>query len=237
MVAIHQPNFFPWLGYFAKLCRSDVFIFLDHVQFPKTGGTWSNRVKMRVGGKSKWQTAPIRRSFHGTSEILAVKWDETQPWRGKLSKTLRTNYAKAPFYTQTMALIEPLIFFANDNLAEFNIHAIKEIAQHLAISTDHCVRSSELRATGQGSELLIELTKLVGGEAYLCGGGASNYQDDATFAYAGLDLIYQNFVHPVYKQGSEPFEPGMSIIDALMHVGPIEISRTLRELAVGELEH
>ncbi len=49
IVAIHQPNFFPWLGYFDKIARCDHFVLLDHVQFQKTGGVWSNRVRMMVG--------------------------------------------------------------------------------------------------------------------------------------------------------------------------------------------
>lgn len=236
LVAIHQPNFFPWLGYFAKIVRSDVFVFLDHVQYSKTGGTWSNRVKLRIGGKVRWQTAPVSRAFHGTNEISAIRWDNQQAWREKLSKTLRTNYTKAPFFTQTMALIEPLIFFNNDSLAAFNIHAIKAIARHVSISTDHCVRSSALAVVGQGSDLLIELTNRVGGRTYLCGGGASDYQDDAAFARAGVGLMYQKFIHPVYSQGNGPFEPGLSIVDALMHAGAGKVLQMLREVNTGEIQ-
>ena len=72
VVAIHQPNFFPWLGYFDKIARSDVFIFLDDVQFPKTGGVWSNRVKILIGGEARWSTAPIDRSFTGTRKICEM---------------------------------------------------------------------------------------------------------------------------------------------------------------------
>jgi hypothetical protein len=227
LVAIHQPNFFPWLGYFDKICRSDVFVFLDHVQYSKTGGTWSNRVKMRVGGEARWQTAPIKRAFHGTSDITAIRWDDGQPWRAKLAKSLRTNYAKAPFFTPTMALLEPLIFHENDSLAEFNIHAISAISQYLLISTKHCVRSSDLGVAGHASDLLIGLTKRVGGQAYLCGGGASGYQDDDAFKLADLEIIYQEYVHPVYSQGVGDFQAGLSIIDALMYVGGAETRRLL----------
>ena len=69
VVAIHQPNFFPWLGYFDKIRRSDIFILLDDVQFSKTGGVWSNRVKVLINGEGRWLTAPVERNFHGTRNV------------------------------------------------------------------------------------------------------------------------------------------------------------------------
>jgi len=65
VVAIHQPNFLPWLGYFDKLARADTFVLLDSVQFPKRNGTWMNRVKLLVGGEPGWITVPIVRAYHG----------------------------------------------------------------------------------------------------------------------------------------------------------------------------
>ncbi len=64
VIAIHQPNFFPWLGYFDKIARCETFILLDHVQIQKTGGTWSNRVKLLWAGKARWGTAPVKHMFH-----------------------------------------------------------------------------------------------------------------------------------------------------------------------------
>ena len=227
-VAIHQPNLYPWLGYFEKIARSHVFVFLDHVQFSKTGGTWSNRARMRMGGRIQWVSAPIRRSFHGVVGVNAIEWDNSQSWREKLCKSLAANYGRTRFYGATMRLLEPLIMYPSENLADFNIHSIKAISQHIGLNTDHFVRSSELDVASRGNDMLIELTKRVDGQAYLCGGGAGGYQDDAAFKHAGLQLIHQQFSHPVYTQGQNAFEPGLSIIDALMHVGANEALRMLR---------
>ena len=95
IVAIHQPNFFPWLGYFDKLARADVFIALDHVQFPKTQGNWGNRVQLLVGGKAKWTTVPIRRDYHGVRRFDEMLIADEEPWRKGMLQTLRTNYGKA----------------------------------------------------------------------------------------------------------------------------------------------
>lgn len=220
IVAIHQPNFFPWLGFFDKIARSDVFILLDHVQFQKTGGTWSNRVKLLLGGEACWATAPVVRNFHGVRAIGEMEFQPSDPWRGKLLKSLAGNYGRAPFYRDTMALIEPLICNPENNLARYNSDAIKAIAQRLGLSTDkfHC--SSAMGEDQQASEMLIALTREVGGNTYMCGGGAAGYQQDTAFSAAGVDLAYQNFRHPEYHQiRAKEFVAGLSIIDALMNVG------------------
>lgn len=220
VVAIHQPNFFPWLGYFDKIARSDVFIFLDHVQLPKTGGGWSNRVRMLVAGEPRWVTAPVRRAFHGVAAINEIEWADDQPWRDKLVRTLAANYAKAPHYRETMAWLEPLIRMPEGNLARYNMAVIRAIADRIGLRHGHCVTSSSLAGQGQANELLIDLTRKTGGNCYLCGGGAAGYQDDAAFAAAGLELRYQSFAHPVYAQAGQPdFAPGLSIVDALMNLG------------------
>lgn len=220
MVAIHQPNFFPWLGYFDKIARSDVFVFLDHVQLPKTGGGWSNRVRMLVAGEPRWVTAPIRRAFHGVAPINEIEWADEQPWRAKLLKTLSANYSRAPFFRETMAWLESLVLLPESNLARYNMAVIKAIAGQVGLRHEHCVASSCLGCEGQASDLLINLTRTVGGTCYMCGGGASGYQEDQAFAQASMSLAYQGFRHPVYPQaGAVDFVPGLSIVDALMNVG------------------
>ena len=81
IVAIHQPNFFPWLGFFDKIARADVFCLLDNVQFPKTGGTWINRVQLWINGKAAWATAPVDRSYSGVRRIR-----EMQARRGTVAR-------------------------------------------------------------------------------------------------------------------------------------------------------
>jgi hypothetical protein len=82
IVAIHQPNFFPWLGYFSKIARSDTFIFLDDVQFTKRkSGSWSNRVQLLIGDRSLWATAAIDRKYQGLREIREMRFRENDIWR------------------------------------------------------------------------------------------------------------------------------------------------------------
>lgn len=229
IVAIHQPNFLPWLGYFDKIARSDVFVFLDDVQFPKTGGLWSNRVKMRVAGEARWITAPIHRTFHGFALTNEIRLNDEKPWRKKLLKTLNANYAKAPYYNETMDWLKPLILLPESNLANYNMLVIRTIAERIGLRHDHLVTSSSLGASGQATELLIDLTKRVGGDCYLCGGGAQGYLDDQAFMAAGVELCYQSFDQPIYIQhGGREFAPGLSILDALVNIGPRDVRELLQ---------
>ncbi len=232
IVAIHQPNFFPWLGYFDKIARSDVFVILDDVQFPKTGGVWCNRVKMRLAGEARWVTAPIRRAFHGVAPICEIRWADEQPWRIKLLKTLAANYSKAPFYQEITPWLEALILLPESNLARYNMAVVRAIAEQIGLQHNHFVTSSSLGGRGNASALLIDLTLKAGGGSYLCGGGAGGYQDDEAFAAAGLKLCYQSFVHPVYSQfGGCEFVPGLSVVDALMNLGFDGVGRLMRRNA------
>lgn len=228
VVAIHQPNFFPWLGYFDKIARADVFILLDDVQFPKTGGGWSNRVKMLIGGDANWVTAAIDRNFSGTRNINEMHYLSNIPWRDKIRKTVELNYKKHPFYTETMEWFEPLLINEESNIALYNMALIHNIVERLGLGVEKLLRSSDLTATGHSNELLCSLTKGVGGSVYMCGGGADGYQEEAVFTAHGLQLQYQSFQHPVYAQkGTAEFKAGLSIIDAFMNVGTAAVSQML----------
>lgn len=220
IVAIHQPNFFPWLGYFDKIIKSDLFIFLDHVQFPKSQGQWTNRVKLLIGGNAKWFSAPINRKFHGLKSINEIEFSLVNPWRNKMLKNINQNYKKAPYFDQIKPWLEPIILNPENNIAKYNTHAILNIAGQLGISREKFYWSSALPYSGTANEMLVSLTKAVRGTSYMCGGGADGYQDDSFFESSGVSLLYQNFKHPEYEQFNiDPFIPGLSIIDALMNCG------------------
>ncbi|WP_051003174.1 WbqC family protein [Bradyrhizobium elkanii] len=220
LVAIHQPNFFPWLGYFDKIRRADVFVLLDAVDYPRSGsggmGSWSNRVRIAIQGEARWTTCPVRRLPLG-APINAAEIDDGRPWRRKMIATLQASYGQAPHFGAAMALLQPLIEQHETNLAAFNIAAIKAIAEHLGLAT-RFQRQSDLPHAGKATELLISLVKAVGGDAYLAGGGAGGYQQDELFQEHGIRLVNQDFVPLPYGPG-EAFIPGLSVIDYLMWDG------------------
>lgn len=220
IVAVHQPNFFPWLGFFNKISTADTFVLFDDVQFPKTGGVWSNRVMLLVAGEAKWVTATIDRNYHGTRNINEMLFLSADPWRKKMVKSLESNYQKHPFYKEVMDTIQPLIINTEPNVAAYNARAIYTIAEKIGIDTKKIKLSSGLTKSGSSNELLISITKFAGGDTYMCGGGADGYQDEQLFIEQGIKLQHQQFKHPVYPQFKRTeFIPGLSIIDALMNVG------------------
>ena len=222
-VAIHQPNFFPWLGFFDKLCRSDVFVMLDGVQLAQGrggNGNWSNRVRVLKDGHAAWLTAPVKRSGQGLQSIQDVQLADDQPWRAKMLNTLRATYGRAPSFAAVMPCVESIMETATTSLAEFNVHAIDALLGRLGVAHGRVIRQCDLAAEGRATELLIHLVQAAGGSAYLCGGGSGGYLDAAAFARAGLTLSFQQYQHPVYEQrGGHEFVPGLSILDALMHCG------------------
>jgi hypothetical protein len=208
LVACHQPNFLPWLGFFDKLAQSDRFVLLDDVQFPRTSrGTYTNRVQLLIGGAPAWLTVPVVRE--GVQRISEVRVDDRQPWRRKALKTIEMNYAKAPRFGEVMPLVRELLERDTDRIAELNEHAIRRLAPEHA---HKLVRQSELGAVdGAATDLLIGLVKAAGGDAYLSGDGADGYQEEPKYAAAGLGFRLQGFRHP--DTGTPP---GLSIVDALM---------------------
>jgi hypothetical protein len=219
VVAIHQPNFFPWLGFFDKIRRSDIFLAMDNAQFSKTGGTWSNRVKMLVNAEPAWVTMPIVRAYHGVRSIREMRVTDDPSWRKKILSTIERSYRRAPHFGAVFPLLEESVRNPTTDLAEYNLGAIRALCAALGLVTP-IVLGSTLEVEDRATDLLVRMVKAVGGTAYLAGGGAAGYQEDDKFHEAGIKLIYQEFQHPTYPQfNSVDFKPGLSVVDALMNCG------------------
>jgi len=239
VVAIHQPNFFPWLGYFAKIARSDVFVFLDDAQLKNSGGSWVNRVRIANRGQASWLTASLDRRVSGVQAIAETRlvssdWD----WRQKNLRILENGYRKAPFFDEGIALIGPLLLYEEDLVSRYNVNAITRLAAAFDITQDRFQLATELHSDGGGTQRLISLVHSVGGNCYLSGDGASGYQEDELFVSSGLDLERLHFVEPVRQQvgGSEDgFIPGLSVIDSLFNLGVERTAKLIWDFAAQPL--
>lgn len=229
MIAIHQPNFFPWLGYFNKIKQSEVFVFLDDVQVVKTGSSWFNRVLIPdfENKKGMWLTAPITRR-HGTHNIRDVEISDYQLFREKMMKTLNMRYAHHPYKKQTMELVASI--FGDQlltlNLCQMNAQLVAELSKELGYLNCQFVFSSDCKTSSSATQKLVELTKETRQKTYLCGGGASEYFEEELFVQEGLSVQYQQYKPMPYPQiKSQSFLPGMSILDLLMNVGLSQASQ------------
>lgn len=219
VVAIHQPNFFPWLGYFDKICRADLFVYLDHVENNPRDPLWTKRVKIIASNGESWLTVPLVRPKSSIFVPIKEMQVSTGYFERKHLRTIQQSYGKSPFFEATMPMVET--FYASNDvyIADRNIQFIEELCTKLGVTTQR-VRSSEFTWKNKSTDLLIEILEHFKATAYLCGGGASGYQEDFKFAEFGFDLIYQRFSHPTYEQrNTKEFHPGLSIIDVLMNCG------------------
>ncbi|MBN8981881.1 MAG: WbqC family protein [Rhizobiales bacterium] len=220
VVAIHQPNFLPWLGFFDKLARADKFVILDSVPLQLTGGNYTNRVRMIVNGVPAWITMPLRRGHDARNRIDQAEVVDEPKWRRKIRSTIAQSYAKAKFFDLAMGIVDRMLDLRTASLADINMTGIVAVAEVLGLSPAKIVRSSALSAGGHSNELLANLVTAVGGDTYLAGHGAGGYQDDDVFASRGIAVKYQDYAPPTYPQiGNGEFIPGMSAIDALMNCG------------------
>lgn len=230
IVAIHQPNYAPWLGYFHKIARADAFVFLDDAQFSKN--SYINRVQIDGGGAPRWLTVPVRVTFG--DPINRVMPAEPE-WRRRHLDTLRHYYrAAAHFRPMWAALEEIYASLPAGDLAASNRALILAIAERLGLRCRFVLASTISTGGALSDSRLVALVRAVAGEGravYLSGRGGAAYQDAAKFSEAGIALSYSDFVHPTYAQAGPGFLPGLSVIDALFHAGWDDTARMLREAA------
>ena len=213
-VAIHQPNYAPWCGYFAKMKICDVFVFLDDAQLP--GGSYVNRAQIRNEAGASWLTIPVRR--RGPEPISAVEPAEPG-WQAAHMRRLQNWYRRAAHYRTIMSLIEPVYATPSARVAEFNMRLIRAVAGYLGIEPRFEI-STDLHPEGAGDERNLSLVKILGGDTYVSGKGGENYQDPAKFEAAGIALEVRQYLPIPYQQFNGEFIPGMSILDALFNLGP-----------------
>jgi len=229
IVTIHQPDFMPWLGLFNKINKADELIVLDHVtNNPKDAAFWCRRVKMLIGGKEHWMSVSLKKGNQPFIPIKEMKMEMDIAAVKKFIKSVEINYKKAPFFNEMFYLVEYYFQITSTNLSERNMWFIKEVMSKLSISTPISL-SSELDPQFTSNELLIDLLKKRNASVYLCGGGAASYQNDALFFKENIQVVYNQFDHPVYEQfNSDQFVKGLSIIDVLMNVGFLGTSKLLK---------
>jgi len=217
IVAGHQPNYLPWLGFFDKIRRSDIFIIEDNVQFERQGFTNRNRIMTSDG--VRWISVPIE---HANKPLLineAKIANKGEPdWGKRHWLTLKHNYCKAPYWSEFADFFESTYQREWLLIIDLNMHLIKGIMGFLKIDKP-LVLSSALGAQGKKTELIIAQCKKLGADVQLAGNGCKDYIDNARFDQEKIKLVFQDFSHPIYAQTSEGFVPNLSVVDYLFCTG------------------
>ncbi|MEF2232208.1 MAG: WbqC family protein [Pseudodesulfovibrio sp.] len=214
-VAIMQPMYLPWRGFFELMAACDVFVHLDDVLLPQ-GRSFTNRVQVKTKDGIKWLTVPLA---HGERTTIArTRTDNARDWRRKHLALLAQSCARAPFSDAMLALAEPSLADPCPLLGAFNIAFIERAAEFLGLRPK-LVRSSELGVPSTGSRRILELVETLGGDAYVTGHGARNYLDHEAFEARGIRVDYMDYALTPYPQLHGEFTPYVTVLDLVANTG------------------
>ena len=219
-VAIHQPQFMPWLGYLDKIDQADLFVVLDSVQFKKN--EWQNRNRIRTAQGWQWITVPVLHKFG--QRLDEVRINQQRDWQGRHLRALEMHYGRAPHRDQYLKGLREIYQHSWDRLKDVNLAVIQWLLDAFGIKTPLRL-ASQMHLRNEPTDRLIDICRTVGARQYLVGPGAANYMDRTRFDASGVRLEEQHFQHPIYPQCYEPFVPGMAAIDLLLTCGDEAISR------------
>jgi hypothetical protein len=220
-VAMMQPAFLPWQGFFELICKSDVFIILDDFQFSVQSYHQRNRLFVNKG-KVDWYTVPVQKAGSFGGPLNEVVINDKTLWRVKMWKRIQQNYSKASYFGELAPSIEKWLLYPYRSLADQNIAFIDLICAALGIHTEFRL-SSEHKINAYRSHKVLELLCWCSATQYLCAQGSFEYmRQDAVFPVDDIEILFQNFTPKPYTQigAVNEFVPFLSALDALLNIGP-----------------
>jgi hypothetical protein len=226
-VVVHQPDFLPYLGFFHRFLHADMYISLDHVQLVQgTSRAWTHRDKIKTRNGPSWLSLSLKKSPLETA-IRDVALSPDDSWRKNNLNLLRENYGRTEFFNVIFGKLEQTYSMPFERLESFNLALVDLVCEWLRIDIVR-TSSSDLAPIGKKSEMVANLVAAVGGTRYLSGVGARAYHEHEPFTRRGIEVVWQDFSHPVYPQQFGEFIPYLSTIDALFNCGPDATARMLR---------
>ena len=215
IIAVHQPQYLPWLGYFDKIDRADIFVLLDNVQFKKN--EWQNRNKIKTADGWQWLTVPVMYRF--PQMINEVEINNKERWQHKQRQTIVSNYKRASCWNFLEVFFEDLLQSHWQTISQLNIYVVKKLVEILGIKTPLFIASEMEQLPEDPDERLIAITKYYGADTYLAGSGGRDYMNMEKYEENGIKVVFQDYRHPVYNQLFGDFLPFMSVIDIMYNHG------------------
>lgn len=223
MIGIHQPNFAPWSGFWVKYLRSERFVILDSAQM--TWGGVINRAKMDFKGPNKWLTvATIRKSNLKINEVVIANKD----YKNELLHKIKGTYGREEYFD----LIDQIIPVNEEFLFNLNMKIMHKIIQILCLPKKEIIFLSDLNVSGHKNELLVNILKEIGEANYLSGDGARVYHDESVFKKNKIQVNFLNYEQNEELNGHHKVIPGLSILDAILKLGPIKTREYLMQQIV-----
>jgi hypothetical protein len=241
VMAAHQPNFMPYLGFFDKLEKSDVFIIRDEVLFVEKD--YHHRNRIRINGvdninnpQFKWLKVPVM-IINDYIKHLQIKADFKQKnklWSEQILHDIKVNYDKAPHFNDFFPEFESIILNSDGRLLSLNMEIINFLKKSFGLKTKIVMASDfalkpDHYEKFDASEDLVALCKAVGANVYLSGAGGKGYLSLEPFDREDIEVRFQEYHHPVYKQRYPGFVPNMAAVDALFCTGALPVAETLKQ--------
>jgi WbqC-like protein family len=223
-LAIMQPYFFPYIGYFQLINAVNLFIVYDNIKYTKKG--WINRNRILKNGKDVVFSVPLKKD----SDFLDIRNREISPTfrKDKLLNQIRETYRRSPYFERTFSLVERIVLEKETNLFKFILNSIREICACLAIRTEIVVSSSvQIDHSLSGKAKVVALCKHVGADVYINAVGGQDLYSKEEFSANGISLKFLRTNSFEYKQFDREFVPWLSIVDVMMFNAPDEIRECL----------
>ena len=224
-LAVMQPYFLPYIGYYQLMAAVDKFVIFDDVNFMNRG--WINRNRILVNGKESMMTVPLTRASQN-QKISEIDIAHDHPWQRKLLRTIEQSYKRTPHFEEVFPLVSSIINAPATNLAAFVTQSLMSVKEWLGIECE-MVKTSSTYANTQikGEARILDICRQEGATHYVNLPGGKDLYHKATFAAQGITL---RFIHPLpvaYPQKAPAFVPWLSALDVMMCNGRLPTSAML----------
>lgn len=224
VVAIMQPYFMPYIGYFQLINASDHFVYLDDVNFIKRG--WINRNYLLKDGQRELFSIPLKKLSQ--NKYISQIEVHNDGWQVQLLKKIHHLYSKAPQYPQVVPLLDTIVNSKADTIADLAINSLEKTLEYLGLDKETSRSSGIALPQGlKGADRLVAICTELGADRYINAMGGMELYSPEDFSRHGIVLQFLSADLPVYPQFAASFEPGLSIIDVLMFNGPADIRNML----------
>ena len=210
-----QPYFMPYIGYFQLINAVDKFVIYDNIKYTKKG--WINRNRILVNGKDEYVSLPLKKDSDYLNINERVLSDSWLIERRKLLNKLKASYAKSPFYSSVIILLEDILNHSEKNLFNFIFNSVEKVCYYLDIETS-LIKSSSLDIDNslKGALKVIEICNCLKSSSYLNPIGGIDLYNKNEFLRNYIDLSFLKSDEIIYNQFKNNFIPFLSIIDILM---------------------
>jgi hypothetical protein len=215
-LAILQPGYLPWLGFFEQMYRSDIFLVYDDVQYDKH--SWRNRNRIKTSQGWQWLSVPILTSGQNKPANRDILIDNSSNWKTKHRSSIRQHYSRARSFDTCFPAFDAIYQREWKYLIDLDMALIYQIMEFLGLKRDLRF-ASDLNVPGHQAERLVSLCKALGADTFYEGAAGRNYIEEALFISNNVRLVYQDYPHPVYRQLYGEFVPYMSVIDLILNHG------------------